>query len=88
MTSLDVVGKTEEVLAIESGALLIVDEDKALIDEGGVEDILADFAEEESRVASDKFEFEEYNSDTRQSKPSHVCLEKSTMKKGHVEAMK
>lgn len=58
VTSLGVVGKTEEVLAVESDTLLIAAEDEALIDEGGVEDILADFAEEKSSVDSEKFEFE------------------------------
>lgn len=57
--------------------------------EENIEDVLADFEEDESRDESNKeLEFEEDDSDIRPMKPSRVNFGKSTINKGYVEVMK
>lgn len=57
------------------------------IDEGELEDVLADFGEESGK-GNEELEFEEDNIDVLSSKPSHVCFIKSTIMKGHIEVLK
>jgi hypothetical protein len=86
VASSDAIGRAGEIPVVASGALVGVVEDSTAVDEV-IEDILADLAEESSKD-SKEFEFDEDDCDDRSSKPSHVYFEKSTMKKGHIEAMK
>lgn len=83
--ALDVAGNGEVPIAA-SWSLVIVAETFCHADEGEPIDVFTNLGEGSDEESED-FELEKDN-DIRPLKPSHVCFNKSTMMKGHIEVLK